>query len=353
MTNETAGVIRALADGERLTAQAFCFLLDNADAGSDALLQTLAAQKRKAVYGNAVFVRGLIEIGNVCKNDCLYCGIRRSNSRVDRYRLTADEILSCADEGYRLGFRTFVLQGGEDAFFSDAFLEKLIREIKRRHPDCAVTLSLGERGEESFRRLFAAGADRYLLRHETANEAHYQKLHPAGMSYRRRMESLTQLRKIGYAVGAGFMVGSPYQTNADLADDLFFIQNFQPEMCGIGPFIPHRDTPFADFPAGTAEDTCRLLSILRLIKPNILLPATTALGTVDPAGREKGILAGANVVMPNLSPADVREKYSLYDNKICTGEESAQCKDCLSARMRAIGCELVVSRGDPAEYEKG
>ena len=240
MTNETAGVIRALADGERLTAQAFCFLLDNADAGSDALLQTLAAQKRKAVYGNAVFVRGLIEIGNVCKNDCLYCGIRRSNSRVDRYRLTADEILSCADEGYRLGFRTFVLQGGEDAFFSDAFLEKLIREIKRRHPDCAVTLSLGERGEESFRRLFAAGADRYLLRHETANEAHYQKLHPAGMSYRRRMESLTQLRKIGYAVGAGFMVGSPYQTNADLADDLFFIQNFQPEMCGIGPFIPHR-----------------------------------------------------------------------------------------------------------------
>ena len=347
--NEKATVlIRRLIAGEKTDAAGFRFLLDNADAGTDAALQAAAIEKRRAVYGDRVFIRGLIEIGNYCKNDCYYCGIRKSNKNCERYRLTPEEILLCADEGYQLGFRTFVLQGGEDAFYTDELLADLIREIKRRYPECAVTLSLGERGEKSFRTLFEAGADRYLLRHETANAAHYEKLHPPRLSYENRMHSLSLLREIGYAVGAGFMVGSPYQTNAELAEDLAFMQSFRPEMCGIGPFIPHKDTPFAAFPAGTLAQTLRLLSIIRLILPGVLLPATTALGTIDPKGREKGILAGANVVMPNLSPVSVRKKYELYDNKICTGEESAQCLDCLSARIRSVGCEIVVDRGDPA-----
>ena len=348
MTEAVKGLIERLDGGERLTKTEFLRLLDGSDETSDALLREKAVAKRKAVYGNSVFVRGLIEISSYCKNDCLYCGIRRSNAHAERYRLTEEQILSCADEGYALGFRTFVLQGGEDGYFTDERLVPLLRGLKRRHPDCAVTLSLGERGRDSFQRLFDAGADRYLLRHETADEAHYRTLHPPELSWWNRMECLRQLREIGYAVGAGFMVGSPGQTNAHLAKDLCFIQEFQPEMCGIGPFIPHRDTVFAHEPAGSAEVTCRLLSVIRLIKPNILLPATTALGTVAPDGRERGILAGANVVMPNLSPTGVRKKYALYDNKICTGEESAQCRECLNARMRSIGYEVVVSRGDPA-----
>lgn len=301
---------------------------------------------RRDIYGNAVFVRGLIEISNICKNDCLYCGIRRSNANCSRYRLTPEEILDCADEGYALGFRTFVLQGGEDAWFTDERLCALLTALKARHPDCAVTLSLGERSRASYAALRAAGADRYLLRHETADRAHYETLHPAEMSYDNRMRCLRDLRELGYQVGCGFMVGSPYQTAAELAKDLKFIETFRPDMCGIGPFVPHHDTPFCGESAGTVELTCFLLSVIRLIYPPVLLPATTALGTIDPRGREKGILAGANVVMPNLSPVSVRKKYELYDNKICTGEESAQCKNCLNDRMRSIGYEIVTDRGD-------
>lgn len=308
-----------------------------------------AVALRQKYYGNAVYTRGLIEISNICKNDCYYCGIRRSNANCDRYRLSPQEILACCREGYALGFRTFVLQGGEDGYFTDDVLVPLIREIKTSFPDCALTLSLGERSRESYQRLFTAGADRYLLRHETADEAHYRCLHPSALSFRRRMECLKELREIGYQVGCGFMVGSPGQTEAMLAKDLKFIEAFRPDMCGIGPFIPHKDTPFRDAPAGSLELTCYLLSVIRLIHPPVLLPATTALGTIHPTGREQGILAGANVVMPNLSPVAVREKYALYDNKICTGEESAQCRDCLSARMASVGYTVVTHRGDVAQ----
>ncbi len=310
-----------------------------------------AVTVRRGIYGNSVFVRGLIEISNYCKNDCLYCGIRRGNKNAERYRLTEEDILECADEGYGLGFRTFVLQGGEDAYYTDAVLCRVISGIKSRHPDCAVTLSLGERGCESYRALREAGADRYLLRHETANREHYARLHPPEMSFENRISCLYTLRELGYQVGCGFMVGSPYQTADDLASDLCFIEKFKPEMCGIGPFIPHHDTPLCDFPAGTLELTCFLLSIIRLIHPPVLLPATTALGTIDPRGRERGILAGANVVMPNLSPVSVRKKYELYDNKICTGEESAQCRGCLDARMESVGYKIVVDRGDAPGFE--
>ncbi len=346
MNEETRALIHALAEERALPLAGYERLISGLDGAAAALLAERAVEVRRGIYGNAVYVRGLIEISNICKNDCLYCGIRRSNANCERYRLTPEEIFSCADEGHELGFRTFVLQGGEDPYFDDERLSSIIREIKARHPDCAVTLSMGERSRESYRRLREAGADRYLLRHETANAEHYALLHPSEMSFENRMRCLRELRELGYQVGCGFMVGSPFQTAANLAEDLKFIETFKPDMCGIGPFIPHRDTPFRDEPAGTVELTCCLLSMIRLIHPPVLLPATTALGTIHPLGREMGIRAGANVVMPNLSPVSVRRKYELYDNKICTGEESAQCKDCLNQRMRSIGYEIVTDRGD-------
>lgn len=305
----------------------------------------LADKRRREIYKNEVYVRGLIEIGNLCKNDCFYCGIRRSNKACDRYRLTKEEILDCCKTGYELGFRTFVLQGGEGVFGLEEILQT-VREIRAEFPDCAITLSLGEYPTEAYAAMKAAGADRYLLRHETADKEHYEKLHPANMSFDNRMRCLKDLKTLGFQVGCGFMVGSPYQTAKTLAKDLKFVETFSPDMCGIGPFIPQKDTPFGTFPAGTAEQTTFLLSLIRLIKPNILLPSTTALGTVDPKGREKGIKAGANVVMPNLSPVSARKKYALYDDKICTGDESAQCRACLAKRMKSIGYEVVTARGD-------
>lgn len=309
-------------------------------------LRENAVKVRKSVYGNEVFVRGLIEISNICKNNCLYCGIRGGNGNCERYRLTPEEIMTSCIEGYDLGFRTFVMQGGEDGFYTDEMLCNLIMQIKEKFPDCAVTLSLGERSRESYQRLFDAGADRYLLRHETADKELYEKLHPKEMSFENRMECLENLKKIGYQVGCGFMVGALYQTIKHIAKDLKFIEDFKPDMCGIGPFIPHKDTVFKNEKPGDADFTCYLLSIIRLIHPNILLPATTALGTVKDDGRERGILSGANVVMPNLSPMAVREKYELYDNKLSSGAESAEQKAELEKRMKAIGYEVVTDRGD-------
>ena len=339
-------IIEKLTKERTLTLDEYRRLIEERDADSAAALAEAAVACRRAVYGNTVFIRGLIEISNICKNDCLYCGIRAGNTACDRYRLEDSDILAACEEGYGLGFRTFVLQGGEDGHFTDERLVALITAIKSAHPDCALTLSLGERSRESYERLFDAGADRYLLRHETATKAHYERLHPPSLSFDNRMRCLRDLKEIGYQVGCGFMVGSPYQTAADLARDLKFIEDFKPDMCGIGPFIPHKDTPFAAATAGTLELTCYLLSVIRLIHPPVLLPATTALGTIHPEGRERGILAGANVVMPNLSPPSVRKKYMLYNDKVSDGAESAQSKDELTRRMAAIGYEVVTSRGD-------
>lgn len=312
----------------------------------DGDLRLAADGKRREVYGDEVFIRGLIEFTNFCKNDCFYCGIRRSNGRAVRYRLTGDEILACCREGHGLGFRTFVLQGGEDPYFTDELLCAVVAGIKEEFPDCAVTLSVGERSRDSYRRLRDAGADRYLLRHETADPAHYGKLHPASLSPDNRKKCLFDLKSLGYQVGSGFMVGSPYQTPENIVADLRFLQELDPDMIGIGPFISHADTPFAGFANGTAAMTLKLISVLRLMFPRALIPATTALGTVDPRGREKGLAAGANVVMPNLSPVRVRKLYELYDNKICTGEESAQCVACLRARVESVGYRIVTDRGD-------
>ena len=346
MTENMKELTGKLISEHRLAAEEYEALIAGRDSEAAELLAEEAVRIRKAIYGDAVYTRGLIEISNICKNNCLYCGIRRGNTDCIRYRLSPEQILECADEGYRLGFRTIVMQGGEDPYYTDELLCGLIHEIKNWHPDCAVTLSLGERSRESYAALRKAGADRYLLRHETADRDHYARLHPAEMSFDNRIRCLYDLRSLGYQVGCGFMVGSPYQTNAHLAEDLKFIEEFQPEMCGIGPFIPHEKTQFKDYPAGTLELTCFLLSVIRLICPTTLLPATTALGTIDPKGREKGVLAGANVVMPNLSPLSVRKQYELYDGKICTGDESAQCLTCMAARMESIGYRIVVDRGD-------
>jgi biotin synthase len=291
-------------------------------------------------------VRGLIEFSNVCKNDCYYCGIRCGNAAVQRYRLDEDTILACCVEGYDLGYRTFVLQSGEDPYYTDERICALVRRIRAQHPDCAITLSIGEKPRESYLAYYQAGANRYLLRHETADEAHYGMLHPASLSSKNRKRCLFDLKEIGYQVGSGFMVGSPFQTTDDLIADLRFLQRLDPDMIGIGPFIPAPNTPFANEPAGSLELTLRLLAVLRLLFPHVLLPATTALGTISPDGRELGLRAGANVVMPNLSPTDVREKYKLYAGKICTGEESAQCRVCLETRVRAAGYEIVTDVGN-------
>ena len=311
----------------------------------DLLFQT-ARKVAREVFGNRIYKRGLIEISSYCKNDCYYCGIRRSNQKAERYRHTKEQILSCCETGYALGFRTFVLQGGEDPYYNDDRMVGIVSEIREKYQDCAITLSLGERSYESYKRLYDAGANRYLLRHESADPEHYRKLHPAEMSLENRKECLWNLKDIGYQVGTGFMVGAPGQTEETLQEDIAFIRKLQPHMIGIGPYVSHKDTPFAGEKNGTLEQTLELLAIFRIMFPHALIPATTSLGTIHPKGREMGILAGANVVMPNLSPVDVRKKYLLYDNKICTGEEAAECRQCLEKRMESIGYQLVEDRGD-------
>ena len=321
-------------------------LLTTLSDGEEQALCDAACEARREVYGRDVYLRGLIEFSSYCRNNCLYCGLRRGNAACQRYRLSEEEILECADRGYELGFRTIVLQSGEDPWYTDEKICRIVSRIKEKHPDSAVTLSIGEKSRESYQRYFDAGADRYLLRHETINAEHYSRLHPEEMSRDNRVRCLYDLKEIGYQVGCGIMVGSPFQTTEHIVEDLLFMKEFGPQMVGIGPFIPHQDTPFKDEKRGTLEDTLHLLAIVRLMLPRVLLPATTALGTIHPRGRELGILAGANVVMPNLSPSDVREKYMLYDGKICTGDEAAECRRCMERRIESTGYRVVVSRGD-------
>ena len=337
-------LIEKLRKNRDLTDDELRSLIDSCE--HDEALRKAADEVRRERYGDAVYLRGLIEFTSYCKNNCLYCGLRASNAKAQRYRLSKEEILACCAEGYELGFRTFVLQGGEDPYYTDDIICDIISAIRSEYPDCAITLSIGEKPRESYKRYFEAGANRYLLRHETADPAHYAKLHPDNMSADNRRRCLFDLKEIGYQVGSGFMVGSPYQTTDNLIADLRFLQELQPDMIGIGPYITHRDTPFRDEKSGSVELTLRMLSILRLMFPYALLPSTTALGTIHPSGRELGLKAGANVVMPNLSPTAVREKYSIYDNKICTGEESARCRDCLELRIKAAGYRAVTARGD-------
>lgn len=337
--------IHKLYSRGRLSRDEIVYLLGHLDPQTRQELYRLAHRRRVEKYGDKVFMRGLIEFSSFCKQNCLYCGIRSGNRSAERYRLTTQEILDCCREGYELGFRTFVLQSGEDPWYTEEILTGLIKEIKAGFPDSAITLSIGEREDETYRSLFEAGADRFLLRHETASRELYQSLHPM-MSYDNRRRCLSVLQKIGYQVGAGFMVGLPGQTPEHLAEDLLYLQALQPDMIGIGPFIPHSSTPLCGAKAGAIDDTLAMVALARLMVPGALIPATTALGTLDSAGREKALQVGANVVMPNLSPVRVRTKYALYDNKICTGDESAACRHCLELRIAAAGFSVDMGRGD-------
>lgn len=341
------GIVEKFIKEGQLTKEEYPELLHlYQDPDAVRLLREEAVRIQKKYFENKIYTRGLIEFTNYCRNDCYYCGIRRSNRNASRYRLTKEEILQCCENGYELGFRTFVLQGGEDPWFNDDRMVDIIRSVKQRYPDCAITLSIGEKSKESYQRFKDAGADRYLLRHETASEEHYRYLHPESLSLANRKQCLYTLKELGYQIGAGFMVGAPGQTLEYLAEDLVFLKDLNPHMVGIGPFIPHHDTKFAEEPAGSVDLTLFLLSVIRILLPQVLLPATTALGTLDPSGREKGFQAGANVVMPNLSPVKNRKQYELYDNKICTGEEAAECRGCLTRRVESVGYEIVTDRGD-------
>lgn len=343
-------LIDTLSQTGDLPEEDLLYILDHLDSTSYEYLREKADQKRRLHYDDSVFMRGLIEFTNFCAQDCSYCGIRASNAHADRYRLTQEDILSCCAEGYQLGYRTFVLQGGEDTWFTDDRLCAVIEAIKAQFPDTAITVSVGERSRESYQRIFNAGADRYLLRHETASKRLYESLHP-GMSFENRMACLESLKEIGFQVGAGFMVGLPGQTNADLVMDLKFLHRFKPHMIGIGPFIPHSETPLGGTDGGTVEKTLIMVALTRLMIPGALMPATTAMGTLDPLGREKAIKAGANVVMPNLSPTDVRTKYEIYENKICTGDEAAHCRSCIQRRIESAGYTVDMSRGDHHEHK--
>mgnify|MGYP001139003401 FL=1 len=339
-------LIQKLKETQNLSKKEWISLIENRSVELSDYLFAQARKVRHQYYGKEIYVRGLIEFTNYCKNDCFYCGIRKSNANTTRYRLTKEDILTCCKSGYKLGFRTFVLQGGEDGYFTDARLCDIVSSIKSSYPDCAITLSIGEKSYDSYKALFEAGADRYLLRHETFDSVHYKKLHPSSLTAENRQQCLWNLKEIGYQVGTGFMIGSPYQTSENLADDLLFIKSLNPQMIGIGPFISHHDTPFKDQTSGSLELTLFMLGLLRLMLPKVLLPATTALGTISPNGRELGILAGANVIMPNLSPINLRKNYLLYDNKISTGDEAAESLNNLKRSMADIGYQIVVSRGD-------
>ncbi len=346
---EVNELINKLAQDCKLEKEQWRYLLKNKDQIDREVLYATAIQKRVQSYGYEIYLRGLIEISNYCKKDCYYCGIRKSNLEAKRYRLTVEQILDCCKRGYELGLRTFVMQGGEDGWFQDEVLCDLVREIKARYPECAITLSLGERSEESYQTLFDAGADRYLLRHETADACHYGKLHPSKLTLEERKACLKNLKKIGFQVGCGFMVGSPEQTEDTLVEDFMFLQEFQPHMVGIGPFIPHKQTPFAKENAGNVEDTLLYLSLTRLLLPKVLLPATTALRTVDGGGFELGMKAGANVIMPNLTPEEERGHYLLYNNKNGTSVEDIQN---IATRMKEIGFHISKVRGDHVTYHK-
>ncbi|MCD3217996.1 [FeFe] hydrogenase H-cluster radical SAM maturase HydE [Clostridium botulinum C] len=338
-------IIDKLHENNNLNRQELLYLLNNINHENKEYLISKANETRFKYYGDKVYMRGLIEFTNYCKNTCTYCGIRAFNKNVDRYRLSLDEIMDSCSEGYKLGYRTFVLQGGEDNYFTDDKIVEIVTKIKSNFPECAVTLSIGEKSYHSYKKYYNAGVDRYLLRHETASKELYEKLHP-GMSFENRRKCLRDLKEIGYQVGAGFMIGIPGQSNEDYVEDLLFLKELEPHMVGIGPFIPQSHTPLGKEKGGTVEQTVLMLSIIRLLLPQVLLPATTALGTIHPMGREMGLKAGANVVMPNLSPTSVRKKYALYDGKICTGDEAAECRMCIQNRIEKAGFNLDMSRGD-------
>ncbi len=338
-------IFKRIDEGRGLDRKELRYLLENREDLEEAVFEKARAVADRHFH-KKIYVRGLIEFTNYCHNNCYYCGIRRGNDEVDRYRLTTEEMEAAVAVGAQAGFQTFVLQGGEDAYFTDERLADWLRRIKRIQPGCAITLSVGERSRQSYARLKEAGADRFLLRHETYDPEHYKKLHPKEMDRERRLACLYELKALGYQVGSGFMVGSPYQSTENLVEDFMFLQKLQPAMIGIGPYVRHHATPFRDFENGSVELTAMCIAILRLLFPTANIPSTTAMQTLAADGRNRGILAGANVFMPNLSPPRVRESYALYDNKAAFALEAAENLRDLKAQIAELGYEIVMSRGD-------
>ena len=349
MSDYTNCIINKLYNENNASREELLYLLDNIDSKSKELLIEKAHKTRLKYFKNKVYIRGLVELTSFCKKDCLYCGLRRTNKNAQRYRLSKEEVLECVRAGDKLGYKTIVLQGGEDAYFNDEVMVDIIKSIKKEFPNNAITLSLGERSYESYKKMYNAGADRYLLRHESASKKLYEDIHP-GEPFEIRRKCLKNLKDIGYQAGAGFMVGIPNQTNEDLVNDLLFVKEFEPAMCGIGPFIPHKDTPLKDYEHGSLEKTIICLAIVRLLLPKVLLPATTALSSISENGREEGLKAGGNVIMPNLSPMSVRKKYSLYDNKAYILDEDAQYKKMIEEKLKKVGFEIEITRGDNPDF---
>lgn len=346
MEKSRIDIINHLADGGTLSRDEWMILLSSLDYGEREYLRVKAQEVAVSHYGKGIFVRALLEISSYCKNNCYYCGIRASNRDAQRYRLSKEEILECCKEADALGFNTFVLQGGEDPVQNDAWVVDVVKAIRAAYPEKAITLSVGERSAEAYAAFKEAGANRFLLRHETRNDEHYSQLHPSMMSSENRRQCLMTLKRLGFQTGSGMMIGSPGQTDEHLYEDIRFLEELQPQMIGIGPFLPATNTPFENHSPGSADKTILMLSLLRLRFPNVLLPATTALATLCSNGMERAISAGANVVMPNVSPVEQRKKYSIYDNKKSTGAESAQQMQQLENRLNAIGYHIDYGRGD-------
>lgn len=352
VSNKIKFLVNKLAKNSNLEKDEFLYIIENITTEEVNYLYKKAYEVKYIYYQNRVFLRGLIEISNYCNMGCKYCGINYKSEKIDRYRLTPDEILKCCEIGYGLGYKTFVLQGGEDPFYSDEVIVKILKRIKSNFPEVRITLSIGERSKESYQKIFAAGADRYLLRHETASRRLYEHVHPDSMSFDNRRKCLMYLKEIGYQVGAGFMVGLPTQNNEDLVEDLVFLKELKPEMIGIGPYLCHEDTELRGNDSGTLEETLVMVALTRLLLPKTLLPATTALGTLDELGREKALKAGANVLMPNISPTENRAKYEIYQNKICITDTSDQCRNCIEARIIGVGHEIDLGVGDYIDFER-
>jgi biotin synthase len=350
--NGLDNLLERVTSGASVSAAMWRTLLVELDEEERRRLALMARQTAQSRFGKGVYVRALIEISSYCRNNCYYCGLRCSNSMAQRYRLSKEEILDCCRQAAGLGFNTFVLQGGEDPLQSDEWLADVVAAIRAEFPKKAITLSVGERSMEGYSLLRSVGTDRYLLRHETADAGHYSHLHPANMSLENRLQCLANLKALGYQVGSGMMVGSPGQTVEHLVEDLMLLDELQPQMIGIGPFIPATGTPFEGERPGSVDDTLLLVSLLRLRFPRALIPATTALATLCNDGTQRAVLAGANVVMPNFTPLHCRTKYSIYDNKKSSGSESAQQLDLLAVKLDEIGYHIDFSRGDYNEAER-
>ncbi len=352
LTSSIYSLIDKLKKHRILSETELCFILDNISLKEIPYLYKASFVVKEKYYQNRVYLRGIIEISNYCKQGCFYCGINSQNQKIERYRLSQSEILAACQIGYDLGYRTFVIQGGEDTYYTDQLMVEIIKEIKVKCADAAITLSLGEKSKESYQKLFDAGADRYLLRHEAASRRLYETIHPKYMSYDTRRECLSHLKEIGYQVGAGFMVGLPTQTNDDLVEDLLYVKSLEPHMVGIGPYLCHEDTPLRGSKSGTLQETLVMVALTRLLLPKVLLPSTTALGSLDPMGREMALEAGANVLMPNISPTENRILYEIYPDKICITDTSGQCRNCIENRIIARGHVVDLSRGDHFDIEK-